>query len=108
MRYTDMPVLDGQTTIPFGRALAPAVSIVLMGGGVELNSDADTIAELVKPFQLEELQCLASARLVDRRPEQPLRRKHGANGFRDPIKEPLDAYVDALHLAKTTSRKGRV
>ena len=52
---TDMPVLDGKATIPFLRALAPAVPIVLMSGEVEINSTTGTTAGLAKPFQLEEL-----------------------------------------------------
>jgi len=52
---TDMPVLDGKATIPLIRALAPATPIVLMSGQVTADSNADAVARLAKPFQLEEL-----------------------------------------------------
>ncbi len=63
---TDMPVLDGQATIPFLRARAPAVPIILMSGELEALSSADTTARLVKPFQLEELLLTIIAQLVHR------------------------------------------
>jgi len=63
---TDMPVLNGQATIPFLRAQAPTVPIVLMSGELEALANADTIASLVKPFQLEELLRTVAARLGGR------------------------------------------
>jgi PAS domain S-box-containing protein len=61
---TDMPVLDGQATIPFLRAQSPAVPIVLMSGEVEVTSGADTVLKLVKPFQLEELLHTITTHLI--------------------------------------------
>ena len=51
----DMPVLNGEATIPFLRDLAPAVPIVLMSGQLGAHPKSDTTARLIKPFQLEEL-----------------------------------------------------
>ena len=52
---TDMPVLNGQATIPLLQALAPAVPIILMSGELEPTLDSATNSGLSKPFQLEEL-----------------------------------------------------
>jgi len=63
---TDMPVMDGRTTIPFLRAQSPAVPIVLMSGELEVQSSAGAAAGLVKPFPLEELLLTIAARLGGR------------------------------------------
>ncbi len=52
---TDMPVLDGAATIPFLRALAPTVPIVLMSGQVASVAGSDGLPKLIKPFNLEGL-----------------------------------------------------
>ena len=62
---TDMPVLNGKATIPFLRAQAPAVPILLMSGEVEVISTPDTAATLVKPFQLEELLRLIAVHCME-------------------------------------------
>ena len=63
---TDMPVLNGEATIPFLRAQAPVVPIVLMSGELNAPSKADTTPNLVKPFQLEELLLAITTRLGGR------------------------------------------
>jgi PAS domain S-box-containing protein len=63
---TDMPVLNGKAAIPFLRALAPATPIVLMSGQVAAASNADAFAQLVKPFQLDELLRRVTALLAAR------------------------------------------
>jgi CheY-like chemotaxis protein len=63
---TDMPVLNGQATIPLLRAQLPAAPIILMSGELEALSTHDTSAKLVKPFQLEELLLMINARLGGR------------------------------------------
>jgi CheY-like chemotaxis protein len=63
---TDMPVLNGQATIPFLRARQAAVPIVLMSGDVAETGTADTIAKLVKPFKLEDLLQAVTTHLADR------------------------------------------
>ena len=68
---TDMPVLDGKATVPFLRAQAPAVTIVLMSGEVAGHSEADGVAKLIKPFQLEELLCVITDQLAARQPSWP-------------------------------------
>jgi two-component system, cell cycle sensor histidine kinase and response regulator CckA len=60
---TDMPVLNGRNTIPFLRAQAPVVPIILMSGELDALSKADTTVTLVKPFQLEELLLMITAQL---------------------------------------------
>ena len=52
---TDMPVLDGQATIPFLRARKPAVPIILMSGEIAAGTTAQSVHTLPKPFQLREL-----------------------------------------------------
>jgi len=52
---TDMPVLGGEAAIPFLRARMPAVPIILMSGEVDSIATTDSIAQLAKPFRLEEL-----------------------------------------------------
>ena len=61
---TDMPVLNGQATIPLLRAQSPDVPILLMSGELDALSNKDTAAKLVKPFQLEELLVMIAARLA--------------------------------------------
>ena len=63
---TDMPVLNGQATIPFLRAQAPGVPIVLMSGEVATVANADKITQLAKPFQLEALLRAITVQLDDR------------------------------------------
>jgi PAS domain S-box-containing protein len=52
---TDMPVLNGQATIPLIRARNATVPIVLMSGDVTEIRDVDNAAKLMKPFKLEDL-----------------------------------------------------
>jgi len=60
---TDMPVLNGQATIPLLRASAPGLPIILMSGEIEAFSKTDATAKLVKPFQLDELLRTITAQL---------------------------------------------
>jgi signal transduction histidine kinase/CheY-like chemotaxis protein len=63
---TDMPVLNGSTTVPLLRARASAVPIILMSGEVEAISNADALTKLAKPFQLDELLRAVTAQLAGR------------------------------------------
>ena len=60
---TDMPLLNGQATIPFLRAQAPKLPIILMSGELETIPETEGLVKLVKPFQLEELLRTISAEL---------------------------------------------
>jgi two-component system, cell cycle sensor histidine kinase and response regulator CckA len=70
----DMPVLDGKSTFPFLRALAPSTPIVLMSGQVAAKSNADAFAQLAKPFQLGELLRTVASQLS---PPQVVRLEQG-------------------------------
>ncbi len=64
---TDMPVLDGPSTIPLLRARKPDVPIVLMSGELAGVTGTNPVETLIKPFNLEGLLHTIQARLGKKR-----------------------------------------